>query len=319
MSVLEDARKRWLVEQKSFGEFGSLLKTRLEAKIRETGKWCEVSSRPKELDSLIRKLIKKPHYRYDTLGDKCGVRIVFRYKSDVEIGVACAQELFDCGAVEHKVHGLGEKEVGYLSAHIDIKLRADDPEAARYDPKIYRAELQVRSLAQHLWSEMAHDSIYKNDEVLVPLPPKLKRRVNLLAGVIEVADDEFDRIESLMPEVPEIHLLKSLESNYVKLTARRSDPELSLAVIGLLTPLYGMDASGIEKHLQGFYRQKEAVLRDVYEHAPEDRGAFLFQPEVLMIYDRLEADQAKVRETWGTKFADRELELVANALGISFD
>jgi ppGpp synthetase/RelA/SpoT-type nucleotidyltranferase len=319
MSVLEDARKRWLVEQKSFGEFGKLLKARLEAKIRDTGTWCEVSSRPKELDSLIRKLIKKPHYTYDTLGDKCGVRIVFRYKSDVDIGVAVAQGLFDCGAVEHKVHGLGDSTVGYLSAHIDIKLRADDPEVARFDPKVYRAELQVRSLAQHLWSEMAHDSIYKNDPALLQLPPNLKRRVHLLAGVIEVADDEFDRIEALMPDVPEIHLLRSLESSYFKLTARRSDPELSLAVINLLTPLYGMDTSKIEKHLQDFYQQKEAVLRDVYEHAPEDRGAFLFQPEVLMIYDRLEVDQTKVRETWGKKFADRELELVANAFGISFD
>lgn len=319
MSDLEAARLRWLTERNRFESFGREIVSLLKKRLKEHGKWFEVSSRAKELDSLIRKLIKKPNHTYDSLGDKCGVRLVFRHKSDIDIGINVAAELFDCGPVEHKVHTLGAEKVGYLSAHVDIRFRESDALAQQYDPSVFRAELQVRSLAQHLWSEMAHDSIYKNDETLVPLSDKLKRRVNLLAGLIEIADDEFDRIESLMPEFPEIALLKSLERHYYALATQPTDPELSLDVIRLLSPLYKMDTHLIEQHLDDFYRGHADILRDVYEGASSDRSAFLFQPEALMIYDRLETDANEVRRTWGTKYSDKELERVANAFGISFD
>jgi ppGpp synthetase/RelA/SpoT-type nucleotidyltranferase len=319
MSDLEAARLRWLTERDKFESFGKEITSLLKRRLKGHGKWFEISSRAKELDSLIRKLIKKPHHTYDSLGDKCGVRIVFRHKSDVDIGTTVAAELFDCGSVEHKVHTLGAEKVGYLSAHIDTRFRKSDALAQQYDPSVFRAELQVRSLAQHLWSEMAHDSIYKNDETLVPLSDKLKRRVNLLAGLIEIADDEFDRIDALMPENPEITLLKSLEHHYYSLSTRPSDPELSLDVIRLLMPLYRMDATGIKQHLDAFYAAHESTLRDVYEGATSDRSAFLFQPEALMIYDRLATDTIETRKAWNATYSEKELERIANVFGISFD
>ena len=64
--------------------------------------------------------------------------------------------------------------------------------AARFPGGRFRAELQVRTLAQHLWSEMSHDTTYKSGTVV---EPELKRRVNLLAGLIEIADREFSRLQ----------------------------------------------------------------------------------------------------------------------------
>src|SRR5262249_9236361 len=142
---------------------------------------------------------------------------------------------------------------------------------------------------QHLWSEMAHDTFYKNDDEFNPLSKELKRRIHLLAGVVEVADDEFNRLNSEMPAIPEIVLLKSLEKHYYKLTAKRSDPETSLDVIRLLMPLYIEEIQQIVVHLDRFYTEHEDVIRDVYERSEDvpERSAFLYQPEVLMIYDRL--------------------------------
>ena len=45
-----------------------------------------------------------------------------------------------------------------------------------------------------------------------------------------------------MPSVPEVQVLKALEKHYYKLTARRSDPEVSLDVIRALLPLYKQGA-----------------------------------------------------------------------------
>ena len=58
----------------------------------------------------------------------------------------------------------------------------------------------------------------------------------------------------------------------------------------------------------------------MYEEAEEwTVSPFLYQPEVLMIYERLEADQLAARKAWVLRFPESELERIANVLGISFD
>src|SRR5260370_28795528 len=92
-----------------------------------------------------------------------------------------------------------------------LMFRPGDPNATEFPPEKFRAELQVRTLAQHLWADLAHDTVYKHDDTLLPLPDLLKRRIYILAGEIEVADEEFNRIEREMPSVPEFTILKALE------------------------------------------------------------------------------------------------------------
>jgi len=58
----------------------------------------------------------------------------------------------------------------------------------------------------------------------------------------------------------------------------------------------------------------------VYEQSEDWKASsLLYEPEVLMIYERLEADQLATRRQWNTRFPEGELERVANSLGISFD
>jgi hypothetical protein len=92
-------------------------------------------------------------------------------------------------------------------------------------------------------------------------------------------------------------------------------------VIRLLTPLYGKTPGQIIEHWNSFFVEHAPVLQEVYEKAEQvqDRGAFLFQPEALMIYDLLEAHSIAVREAWSGHFPHRELVRIANAFGLSFD
>lgn len=321
MNGLESARKKWLVERSAYDLFGKKLAEMLRIELRDKGIWAEVTSRAKEIDSLIRKLIKKPRYSYDTVGDKSGIRVILRYKDEIEPVLKLAEKIFDCGDFEQKIETLEHDQVGYLSVHGDVKLQKKSKLAGEYPPEEFRAELQVRTMAQHLWSEMSHDAFYKNDESLNPLPKLLKRKVYILAGVVEVADNEFNRLNSDMETVPELDLLKSLERHYFKLTTRRSDSELSLDVIRLLSPLYKKSSKQIALQLDQFYIENRDVVHAVYEQAENepDRSAYLYQPEALMIYERLKADEIGLRKVWTEKYPDRELERIANAFGISFD
>lgn len=321
MTDLESVRKQWLEEKAQYEQFGEALAGKLREELRHSGIWAEVSFRAKEIDSLIRKLIKKPKHDYNSIGDKCGIRAIVRYKSEIQPILDIAGKIFDCADLEHKEDALKTDKVGYLSVHADVKLRTDDALIAIYPKEKFRAEFQVRTMAQHLWSEMSHDAFYKNDEILNPLPASIKRRVYLLAGLVEVADNEFDRLNAEMPEIPEFELLKSLERHYFKLTTRRGDPELSLDVIRLLMPLYGKDTKQIELHINNFYNECEDVMHEVYDQAEgsSNRSAYLYQPEAIMIYDRLRSDSLGIREVWNEKYPENELERFANAFGISFD
>lgn len=321
MTDLEEVRKQWLREQPQFKHFGIELAETLRKEIRCGGMWAEVKSRPKEMDSLIRKLIKKPGNTYESLGDKAGVRVIVRYKDEINPILGIVKTLFDLTDIENTADRLTPYAVGYLSIHAIIRYRGGDPKATQYPPGRFAAELQVRTLAQHLWAEMAHDTIYKNDETLQPLANLVKRRIYILAGVVELADEEFNRIECEMPALPELNVLRALERHYFKLTTRRGDTEVSLEVIRLLSPLYSADEGRIVASLDEFYASREEILHEVYSRAEvmSDRSAFLFQPEALMIYHRLDTDQLGVRRVWNERYPEKELERVANAFGISFD
>jgi len=133
-------------------------------------------------------------------------------------------------------------------------------------------------------------------------------------------DREFDLLNREIPVDEAEEIYQFLERQYYKLTTKRPDPELSLDVIRLLAPLYGVDAKQVPVHLQDFVTENEDTLHEVYEHAEEsDASVFLYQPEALMIFDRLSADQASIREVWNTQYPEKELERLATAFGISLD
>src|SRR5260221_14193501 len=102
-----------------------------------------------------------------------------------------------------------------------------------------------------------------------------------------------------------------MERHYFKLTTKRPDPELSLQVIDLMLPLYGADVPQITELLDSFFASHEGTLHVVYEQIEDWKAsALLYQPEVLMIYERLEADQLATRKQWNTRFPEGELERV---------
>jgi ppGpp synthetase/RelA/SpoT-type nucleotidyltranferase len=322
VSDIEEARKSWLRDRPAFQSLATELARELTADLRREGIWAEIQSRAKELDSLIRKLIRKPNHNYDSIGDKAGVRVIVRYRSEIDPVLEIADRRFSLTEVEDTAERLAPNVVGYQSIHGVLRPRTGQVLAVQFPPDRFHAELQVRTLAQNLWSEMAHDAVYKNDETLEPLPNRLKRRIYILAGTIELADEEFNRIEGEIPQVPEFDILKALERYHYKLTARRVDTETSIDIIRLLMPLYKLEARQIISRLTEFYSDREGILQDIYRRAealPEKSSAFLLQPEAIMIYDLLEMDSLATRRTWNEAYPEKELERMANAFGISFD
>jgi ppGpp synthetase/RelA/SpoT-type nucleotidyltranferase len=321
MRDLERARKLWLLQEPLFNEYGKLVAEHLKKTLKPAGVWFEITSRAKTVDSLVKKLIKKPKHSYQSLPDKAGVRVVVRYRRDLSLVMPLIKSAVDYKQVDMK--SLGTSKVGYASIHVDkVRLPTTHPECKRFPFKMFWVELQVRTLAQHLWSEMSHDSLYKNDETIQLLPDDVKRRVNLMAGQIEVADREFDKIEVEMRAEDAAELLHLLESKYYQLTSRKPDLELSLIVIRKILPLYKAGIQDAKARIERFLGKKRESLIEIYDLAqgPDARAlsTFLFQPEALVLYERLVNDKSNLRRIWTASFPESELEKLAGTFGVSF-
>jgi hypothetical protein len=147
--------------------------------------------------------------------------------------------------------------------------------------------------------------------------------MHLLAGLIEVADDEFLRIEREIAGTPGMEaflVLGELERHFIRLVGVEWDRELSLEVVRHLLPLYAPASSHEVVRMLGEIGSSDvSVLHAVLEREQKsdlDRSVFLLQPEMLMIYERLQKDRHALREHWSTVYPEEELERFALAFGI---
>ncbi|BFO04550.1 hypothetical protein KNHN1_29280 [Pseudomonas guariconensis] len=129
-----------------------------------------VKERAKEANSLFKKLqergIADTAQLEHEIKDLAGCRTVFYTNSDVEkfIHSGIIQENFD--VLEVKLHQPGRevKDAAdlYISNHYLVTLteeRTKLPEYARFAGM--RCEIQIQTILNHAWAEMAHDTIYK--------------------------------------------------------------------------------------------------------------------------------------------------------------
>jgi ppGpp synthetase/RelA/SpoT-type nucleotidyltranferase len=319
--MIESARTQWIIDRPRYAAFSKVIEQKLRNVVSGAGISAQVSSRPKEVHSLVKKLLAKPHLTYDTLPDKVGARIVVRYRSELRKVLGLVQETFAVASIEDTSERLSVDRVGYQGLHLDrMSLCTSDELVGAYPADDFFVELQLRTMSQHLWSEISHDTFYKNEDLLQKLPLDLRRRVHLMAGQVEVADREFERMNLELPSDPAVQLFKSLEPLYYMHTSERPNLELSLEVIHLLLPLYQADADVIAQRIIDRVRSSESLFTHIYSESENTRteaAAFLFQPEAMMIYDCLLVDRDQTLKLWNEKFPSEELERVAVLFGIS--
>lgn len=148
-----------------------------------------VSWRLKSRESLAGKLAR-PDKSYSDLWmltDLVGVRVI-TYFAD---GVDRVGELVEANFPVDFERSIDKRrreptEFGYRSLHYVCPIGRPLPEHAYY-------EIQARTVLEHAWAEIEHDLGYKaTDEI----PLAVRRRLSRLAGLLELADQEFGAIRA---------------------------------------------------------------------------------------------------------------------------
>ena len=182
--ILEEYREAKPILERMLVEIPALLR---EALAKNGILVTAVDARIKTEESLRGKLELKGN-KYATLSDITdifGGRIITFYTDDVDRIAAIVEQLFeidwDNSVDKRMLHQLDS--FGYNSLHYICRM----PEFP------FRFELQLRTTLQHAWASINHDIGYKTG---VEIPREYLRRINRLAGILEMADDEFSRIRS---------------------------------------------------------------------------------------------------------------------------
>ena len=161
----------------------------------ETGlKIHSVTLRLKSRASLAQKLARPDRSYADLwdITDLVGLRVITYFEDSVDrVGQLVEARLpVDFAHSVDKRSRRDDSAFGYRSLHYVCRLAdaAEPAEGLVVVPALARCELQVRTVLEHAWAEIEHDLGYKANDAL---PGAGQRRLSRLAGLLELADQEF--------------------------------------------------------------------------------------------------------------------------------
>ena len=182
-------------------EVRALLEKLLSA---ESIKFQPIESRAKTVDSF-RDKVSRPGKEYadplDEISDLVGVRVILNHIGDIQQVVNLLHKEFDVDSKKsvNKILELGEDRFGYSSVHVVAKLASDRAglsEWSEFDGVL--VEFQVRSVLQHAWATISHELQYKRED---DIPLEYRRKLVRVAGMLELADEQFDVVRKLQNEL----------------------------------------------------------------------------------------------------------------------
>ena len=186
-----------------YEQMAAVIPSKLKQAIADAGIIvAAVEARVKTEESLTGKLeLKGSKYKdiFD-ITDLVGMRVITFYIDDVDKVASILERHFEIdwenSVDKRKAHEIDS--FGYLSLHYICRV----PESAYQDPEHpevnrIRFEIQMRTVLQHAWANMNHDTGYKSG---VEVPKEYLRNLNRLAGMLELADEQFSIIRTELAE-----------------------------------------------------------------------------------------------------------------------
>ncbi len=204
MSLTPKAHRRQIEaytrERPRYVTYADALRRVLKAACAASLPEAVIEARAKQVASFAEKCARRFDKYPDGVNqftDLCGVRVIVQTLSQVQDVRHFIEENFQVVETEDIGMRLGDQEFGYRDRHYIIQLKParaavigfTRAEVKRIGER--KAEIQIRTWAQHAWADTLHDRTYKT-----PIRPSFeaKRTAGLLAALMEDGDRDFDRL-----------------------------------------------------------------------------------------------------------------------------
>lgn len=192
----KEIMEQYQQDRELFVRLGDIVSGMLKNALRDSDiDIMAVEHRIKEEQSLEGKLeLKGEKYKsLDDITDILGARVICFFSDDVDKVASIIEGLFniDWANSVNKRNQLTPEAFGYLSLHYICSL----PKESNYPKELKnkKFEVQIRSTLQHTWAEISHDLGYKSE---YGVPKKITREMSRVAGLLEIADDQFISIRN---------------------------------------------------------------------------------------------------------------------------
>ena len=126
------------------------------------------------------------------LRDLVGIRLIFLFRRDAERFSELLPKVFNVLKQEDTFARLRADQFGYSSKHFQVTFPKEwlsVPSLAAIGD--LTAELQVRTLPQHVWAAASQVLQYKNEK---SVPSPLLRSIHRVSALLETVDLEFERV-----------------------------------------------------------------------------------------------------------------------------
>ena len=271
--------------------------------------------RSKEPSSLLAKAFhrgKSYANPFDDIEDKVGVRIVVLFSEEIRTVeralLGCPQWNAEKARDFEEERARRPFEFDYQSLHYVVRSGPNVSYGGLEVPEGTPCEVQVRTILQHAYSELTHDTIYKPS---IQAEPDVKRAAAKSMALIEATDDYFMEVRKrlALAQAPGQRVAAVVEKSYREFVGL--EPDTSPLNIILVDHFKQWARDNFEAELTSFLQEKPFLADFIRERAPLQ--LLYRQPGILLAYWAIK--QAPRAAAMGGSLSEGELAPLYSDLG----
>lgn len=318
--------QRWNSEKAAYQAFGEYVAHEVRSKLNplispvDVDYFLRTAIKPrlKDADGLVAKAFyrgKKYSNPYDDITDKVGVRFVVLLGRDIKIA---EQALMSVEGLEFSKDRDYEEEQNknpisfdYAAIHYVVRCRTDLEFGGVGIAAGTPCEVQIKTLLQHAYSELTHDTIYKPQ---IQATSEMKRDAAKAMALLEATNDYFEKVSGRVKDIVNSlsEVTRTLSEIYRKEVGFAAEPTI---LEGLILDGYGAVSQGeYVSEIEKLISEKPFLINRVKERVGEGNPIFK-QPSVWLVYLDIAKHGQRALENW--RLTNKEIEPLMNDLGES--
>lgn len=301
--ILEEYRK----QRDDFVRLGDTVHSMLKDICRDAGILpLGIEHRVKTEKSLAGKLERSGGYysEFEDLTDILGARIICFFSDDIDKIGKIVEERFeiDRELSSDKRALIKADSFGYLSLHYICSL----PSGAGFSEIMCgkKFEIQIRTVLQHAWAAIEHDLGYKSE---FGVPRSVIREFSRIAGLLEIADDEFVRTRD--------HMRKYTEDIRRKIAENKAD---DVGIDSISLNEYVKRNNKMRDFLSEISRIANAEMSEINAESYIVQLKFLGKETLGDLQNMMDDNKDLALKLAEKSLANAELDIVSSTVGLRF-